>query len=192
MKRPDLQLPEGIDFPDTPLSWRPGVRHDTLIGTADGFAWRARRVLGEGDIPAVKQFCKWADTHYLLPGHVVKVVDDHFSSFSPHIRLFTDMKNEEDHTAMLEEFEWGYLGLAPNESHDGLRWWQSNAGSGYGQYPVESVAQLVDLESGELIQYLEDNRHPVGFIALRSDDYLISVQETTTILKRLILAVSGG
>lgn len=90
--------------------------------------------------------------------------------------MFTS-RNEDEYYAMMKRFEQDHLGLPPNDSQDGLRWRESNAGFSIGQYPTDVIAFLVGMTSPQLLGYIAENKAPIGWVTIKSDDFLIPVKD---------------
>lgn len=170
------ELGNGIELPAIPLPWQPLER---MRVANEAFEGAYKSVKSDEEFSALREYMKWAEGRYLLPGHAVEVVrnlTDFDESLTP--VLFTH-QSEEDYTSMMQRFEQQHLGLEPNSSSDGLRWWASAAGFSSGRYPADAVGKLLDMTGPELLDSIKREKGAHEWVVIKSDNYLIPLIETT-------------
>ncbi len=179
----------GLELPQPPLPWEPSKCHDLITGFPDGAFWRLSKIATADIRQPLNEYLSWLEGRYVLPGNVAGIVRDSIRFDSPLASILFTTQSETDYSSMMKRFEQDYLGLPPTDSNDGLRWRESNAGFSSGQYPTETIASLVNMDSVQLLEYIKANKAPVGWVAIKSDDFLIPV--TDNYLSEEVVTIDG-
>lgn len=173
-ERPNYPELENIELPQPPMPWEPSKRWEQLMSYPDGAFWK---IWNEHDDELTERFelseyIDWLNEQYIMPGHVVSVVQAMLVEDSYDANFWRVRESE---SALMQRVEQDVLGLEPTETSDGLRWYESSAGFANGEYPTAVVAKLMGMEPGAFYEYLENNTSPAGWVVMKSGNYLIPV-----------------
>ena len=131
-------------------------------------------------------YLEWLRKRYIIPGQVSSALEDSMSlleDFDGGLRnttFFTpDSLTEDGYVEMVQRFEQDFLGLPPNGSTDGIRWWVSNSGFSGGSYPTESIANIFELSPPGLLDLIRSNKQGCDYVDISADEYLFHVKDTS-------------
>lgn len=150
-------------LPELPLPWQPHKRIARL-STLSLDNWK----MSKKSLDEIRAYLR---TRYIITGAGLLATDEVLRT-EPSV-----FQTQQDPTILQRRFEHGILGLKPNDSSDGLRWWTSAAGGSGGTYPIRPIAELVGASPDRLREDLSSGIGTRAMAFLHFDNFLLPVMK---------------
>lgn len=171
---PQTNLEQSLEALNTILPWQPEER---MKVTNDAFVNGVFAGLKGEAINELNERIEYVTSRAFFPGHVAQIYMDILSDTERLRPLLFTHKTEAEYTAMMQQFEGEVLGLEPNQSSNGLRWFASAAGFSSGNYPADAVGALLDVSGEELTRMAAEQSGKFGWVLVKSNNFLIPIHK---------------